>query len=107
MRTAIKFIGIYIGLSAFLGLMWAILSYPDPPSTPSEWLWVLVLALPAQLACEFLGELAWNNKVTRFVEQKTAAKSFSLVRVLYGVFLLLVFAGLMLGAGHVWRVLEP
>lgn len=91
----------------FLGLTWVMLSYPDTPSTASEWLWILALALPLQLASEFLGELVWNNKATRFVEQKTATQSFSLVRILYGVVLLLVFAGLLLGAGYVWHLLQP
>jgi hypothetical protein len=107
MRTVIKFIGIYIGLSVFLGLMWVMLSYPDTPSTASEWLWILVLALPLQLAFEFLGELVWNNKATRFVQQRTASQSFSLVRILYGVVLLLVFIGLLLGANYAWQVLRP
>jgi hypothetical protein len=107
MRTAIKFIGIYIGLSVFMGLMWVMLSYPDTPSTASEWAWILVLALPLQLAFEFLGELLFNNKATRFVEQKTATQSFSLVRILYGVFLLLAFAGLLLAASYGWHVLRP
>jgi hypothetical protein len=64
MRTAIKFIGTYIVLSVFLGLMWVVMPYPDIPSRTSEWLWILALALPLQLAFEFLGELLWNNKAT-------------------------------------------
>jgi len=81
MRTAIKLIGIYIGLSLVIGLIWAVASYPHMPSTSAEWLWVLVLALPLQLAGEFLGELLWQNRVTRFVQQRTAAKPFSVVRI--------------------------
>lgn len=107
MRRAIKLISTYIGLSAFICLMWVILSYPDIPSTAGQWLSMLALALPLQLAGEFVGELLWKNRATRLVEQKTAAKSFSLFRILYGVLLLLVFIGLTLGAGYVWRVLRP
>lgn len=106
MRTAIKFFGIYIGLSVFLVLMWAIFSYPNIPSSPSAWLWAFLLAIPLQLAFEFLSDVIWNNKATRFVEQKTATQSFSLVRILYGVVLLLVFAGLLIGAGYGWHVLR-
>lgn len=106
MRT-VKFIGAYIGASVFLGLLWAVLSYPDIPSTISEWVWILALALPLQLAGEFLGERFWNNKATRFVEQKTAAQSFSLIRILYGVFLLLLFTGLVLGTAYLWQAFRP
>lgn len=66
-----------------------------------------MLALPVQLAGEFVGELLWNNKASRLVEQKTAAKSFSPLRICYGLVLLLLFAGLLLGVGYEWRVLRP
>jgi hypothetical protein len=106
MRTTIKFLGMYIGLSVFLVLMWAIFSYPNAPYTPSDWLWAFLLAIPLQLAFEFLSELVTKNKATRFVEQKTAEQSFSLVRILYGVVLFLVFAGLVIGAGYGWHMLR-
>lgn len=107
MRTTIKFVSIYIGLSVFLVLIWAIFSYPNIPSTPSAWLWAFLLALPLQLAFEFIGELVSNNKATRCVEQKTAEQSFSLVRILYGLILFLMFAGLVIGAGYGWHMLRP
>lgn len=104
MRTAIRFVGIYIGLSVFLGLMSAVFSYPDVPSTGSQWLAIFLLALPFQLAGEVLGALLWNNKVSRFVEGKTAAASFSFVRILYGVLLLLLLIGLGWAASYGWQV---
>ena len=99
MRTTTKFVAIYIGMSVFLVLMQAIFFYPNIPSTPSAWLWAFLLAIPLQLAFEFLGELVSNNKATRFVEQKTATQSFSLVRILYGVVLFSVATGLVIAAG--------
>lgn len=107
MRTIIKLVGIYIGLSVFLVLTWAIFSYPNIPSSPSAWLWAFLLAIPLQLAFEFLGGLVSNNQVTRFVEQKTAEQSFSLIRILYGVVLFLAYAGLVIGAGYGWHMLRP
>jgi hypothetical protein len=104
MRAAIKFIGLYIGLSVFLGLTWAVFSYPDLPSTGTQWLMVFLLALPLQLAGEFLGELLWNNKLSRFVDRKTAAASLSFVRILYGVLLMLLLIGLGWGASYGWEV---
>lgn len=97
----------YVGLSVVIGLTWVLFSYPDTPSTALQWLCVFVLALPIQLAGEFVGELFWNSKATRFVEQKTAAKSFSLFRICYGVVLVLLGTGLFLGAGYGWDVLRP
>jgi hypothetical protein len=107
MHTVIRLVVTYIGLSVASGLGWIILSYPDTPSTTAQWLWLFALALPVQLAGEFVGELLWNNKASRLVEQKTAAKSFSLLRICYGLVLLLLFAGLLLGVGFGWRVLRP
>lgn len=107
MRAAIKFIGIYIGLSLFIGLMWIVSSYPDTPSTAAQWFWIFALALPLQVAFEFVGELLWNNKATRLLEQKTADKSFSLLRIFFGVVLLCAFIGLLIGLTHAWSVLRP
>src|SRR5688572_2351057 len=107
MRSTIKFVGIYVGISVFLVLMQAIVFYPDTPSTPSAWVWAFLLAVPLQLAFEFLGELVSNNKATRFVEEKTATQSFSLLRILYGVVLFSVATGLVIAAGYAWQVLKP
>ena len=107
MRTTIKFVGIYIGMSVFLVLIQAIFFYPNIPSTPRAWLWAFLLAIPLQLAFEFLGELVSNNKATRFIEQKTATQSFSLARILYGVVLFSVATGLVIAAGYAWQVLKP
>lgn len=101
---AIKYIGLYIGLSVFLALMWALFSYPDTPSTAGEWLWIFVLAIPAQIAFEFIGEVVWNNKATRFVEHETTKKPFSLVRIIYGVFFVAALFGLILGFHYIVKL---
>lgn len=106
MRNTIKFTATYICLSVVLALAWIVFSYPDIPSTAGQWIWVLILAVPIQLACEFLGGLVWNNRVTHIVEQKTAAKSFSLLRILYGLVVFLASALLLLGAGYTWNSLR-
>lgn len=107
MHTVIRFMAFYIGVSIFLGLMWVMVSYPDIPSTASEWMWIFVLALLLQLAFEFLGELLWNNKASRFVERKTAAQAFSLIRIVYALFLFLMLVGLLLAARFGWDMLRP
>lgn len=106
MKTFIKYTGIYVGLSVLLGLVWVMLSYPDIPSTPGEWLWILILAIPLQLASEFISERVWNNKATRLVKQKTATRSLSIVRICYGVILLLTLIGFVLGAVYGWHMLR-
>lgn len=96
----------YVALSVLLGLIWVASTYPDIPATAGQWLWILALALPLQIAGEFLGERLWNNKVTRQMERKTAAKSFSLLRIAYGVIYFLFFIGLLLAAGYGWQALK-
>ena len=106
MRTALRLVLAYLGIALIPGLMWAIQSYPDLPGTAPEWLTIFALALPAQLLLEFVGERVWNNKATRFVEQTTAASSFSLLRIAYGILLALAVMGLLFGAAQVWRAME-
>ena len=105
MRSAIRLFLAYVAVSVVLGLVWAVSSYPDLPATAIEWMTIFALALPLQLAMEFVGERLWNNKATRFVEGKTAAQSFSLLRIAYGVLLMLVLIGLLFGAAYAWRTL--
>lgn len=94
MRRIVMFFIAYLGFSAVLVALWLFLSYPEHPTSVSGWLLLLVLALPAQIALEFIGEVLWKNKAARFVEDRTASKSFSWIRVAYG----LIHIGVILGA---------
>jgi len=78
---------------------------PRPP-VDGDLIWVFILALPLQLVGEFLGDVLWKNRVSHFVEQKTAAKSFSVLRILYGFLLVSVTIALLLGAGYGWQALR-
>ena len=40
------------------------------------------------------------------MEQTTAASSFSLLRIAYGILLALAVMGLLFGAAQVWRAME-
>lgn len=106
MRTLLRLVPAYLTLSLFIGLIWAAWSYPELPSTAGGWLTIFALALPAQLALEFAGELWWNNRMTRYVDKETASTSLSLVRIAYGVALMLVLVGLLFGAAYGWQALE-
>jgi hypothetical protein len=104
MRRAIQFLLLYLGVSLLLALVWAITAFPHFPSTPAQGLWILVLALPVQLAGEFLGERLWNNRIARRVERSGAGAGFSWLRVGYGLMALLLVCGALLGAAQLWQM---
>jgi hypothetical protein len=102
MRRAIKFVAVYLCLSFVFGLLWIVFSYPKLPSSPTQWIGVFLLALPMQIAGELIGDLLWNNKVTRLVEQKTGERSFSVLRIAYGILFVLLLVGLVFAATFAW-----
>lgn len=105
MRTALKLLAIYAALSLLL----VALSLPSNdnhlPSTPAQWLWLLLLTPVVYIAGELIGSLFFDNRISRFVDQKTDNQSFSALRILY--LLLALFAGTatLLGAAYLWRLL--
>lgn len=86
--------------------MWTLWSYPRLPSATGEWLVIFALPFPIQLVLELAGEFLWNNRMTRYVDKRTAATSLSLVRIAYSLMLILAFMGLLFGAAYGWRGLE-
>lgn len=106
MRTALKLMTIYLGLSAFLVLLWLGLGAGNLPATTTQWLWLLLLAVPLQLAGELIGQAVWNNRATRFVEHKTAGKRLSVLRILYAFLMIVVICGLILAASYGWNLLN-
>jgi hypothetical protein len=106
MRTALKVLAIYMGLSVFLVLLWLGLGGGELPATATQWLWLLVLAVPLQLLGELIGHGLWNNRAARFVEQKTANKGLSVFRMLYAFLVILFFCGALVGASYLWSLLK-
>ena len=106
MRTALKILAVYVGLSVFLVLLWLALGAGDLPATASQWLWLLVLAVPLHLVGELIGHGLWNNRAARFVEQETAGKQLSALRMLYAFLMILFFCGAIAGAFFVWDLLK-
>ena len=102
----LKVLAIYVGLSVFLVLLWLGLNAGVLPATATEWLWLLVLAVPLQLAGEFISHSLWSNRITNFVERRTAGKRLSVLRMLYAFLMILFFYGVILGAPHVWDLLK-
>jgi hypothetical protein len=107
MRAILRFLVGYLGLSLFLGLLWLASSFPDLPSSPKQWLWLFLLALPLQLAAELTGQILWNNRVARRVERQTQDKSLSLLRIGYGLACMLSALGVLAAAVYGWHLLRP
>lgn len=106
MRTTLKVLATYVGLSIFLVLLWLVLDPGELPATATQWLWLLVLAVPLQLVGELIGQSLWNTNATRFVEQKTAGKRLSVFRMFYAFVMILFFCGAIIGASYVWGLLN-
>ncbi len=100
MRAALRFLAAYLVLSALLALVWLLYSYPKHPTTASGWAWLFVLALPAQIGVELLGRLIWENQAGRYIEARTAAQSFSWLRIAYRLGVSLALIGAAIAAAH-------
>jgi uncharacterized membrane protein len=93
MRPALRFVAGYVLLSALLGGVALLLSFPARPTSWPGWLLLLALAVPVAIAAEFLGDFIFRNPVVRAVERRTKDQSFSWLRILVAVPLMfLVFA---------------
>jgi len=106
MLAVLKVLGIYVGLSVFLVLLWLGLGAGELPATATQWLWLLLLAVPLHLVGELIGRGLWKNKAARFVEQKTAGKQLSVLRMLYPFLIIVVFSGAIAGASCCWNLLR-
>lgn len=101
--SLLRFAAIYLALSACFALLYLVSSYPELPGSPAEWVAVFVLALPAWLFFEWLGERLWHNPLTRIVDERTAGWRLSLLRIAYGVVLGLAITPLLLGGGFLLK----
>ena len=106
MLAVLKVLGLYVGLSVFLVLLWLGPGAGELPATVTQWLWILVLAVPLHLVGELIGHGLWNNKAARFVERKTAGKQLSFLRMLYAFLVILFFPGAIAGAACCWHLLN-
>ncbi|UCU98042.1 hypothetical protein [Acidovorax radicis] len=90
MKPAPKFVAAYVLLSAVLGGLALLQSFPARPTSWVGWLLLFALAVPVTIAAEFVGELIFRNPVSQAVERRTKEKSFSWLRILAGLVLMLV-----------------
>ena len=104
MRRMFSFLMIYVVLSAIAAIGWLVASFPNYPHSMSAWLWLFLLALPVQCLFELIASVIWNNKASRAIEFKTAEKSFSWVRIGYGLLCFGVFSGALMAVSSVIKL---
>ncbi len=93
MKPALRFAATCVLLSAVLGGLALLQSFPARPSSWVGWLLLFALVVPVTIAAEFVGELVFRNPVSQAVESRTKDQSFSWLRILAGlVVMLVVFA---------------
>lgn len=105
MKAILRFAVLYVALCALLGGVALVSSFPQWPSSWQGWLALFVLIIPITLVGEGVGELLRRNQVTRAVEQRTQANSFSWLRIGYFLVVGLLVAGAVLLLSQVapWR----
>ena len=93
MKSVLRFAAAYVLLSAVLGGLALLQSFPAHPASWVGWLLLFALVVPVTIAAEFVGELIFRNPVSQAVEQHTKDKRFSWLRIFVGLaVMLLVFA---------------
>lgn len=106
MRKLITFIGIYFVLSVLAGLTALLFSYPRLPSSPWQWACLFLLALPATIMFETIGNWIWRNPLGRRIASLTRDNSLSLVRIAYGVAMATGLILLAIGGTWGWQCLR-
>ena len=83
MKSVLRFVAIYFLLSAVLGAVALVSSFPAWPSSWLGWLGLFALVVPLTLAGELVGESLHRNQIARAVERRTQSKRFSWLRLGY------------------------
>jgi hypothetical protein len=103
MKRLLKFAVTYLFSSlatALLWLLWLLYIHPNFPRTVTGWGLLFLLALPAMLLGELIGEFAWKNPFARAISAQTSKRSLSGLRILYGLLVMLVVFGAALGISY-------
>ena len=88
-----RLLGWYCTFTSIAAAGMLVYSYPDYPKTLFGWALFLGLALPITLIGELIGNGLWTNHLLRRIDEGAGKGSSSFLRIVYGVFaLLLVFA---------------
>lgn len=102
MRTVLRFAAAYVVLSAVLGGIALLQSFPGRPTSWVGWLLLFALVIPVTVAAEFVGALIFRNPVSQAVERHTKDKGFSWLRILAGLVVMLLVFAVVLALGQVF-----
>lgn len=102
MKPALRFVAAYVLLSAVLGGLALLQSFPARPTSRVGWLMLFALVVPVAIAAEFVGELIFRNPVSQAVERRTKDKCFSWLRILVGLVLMLLVFAAVFGVGQLF-----
>lgn len=102
MKPALRFVAAYVLLSAVLGGLALLQSFPTRPTSWVGWLLLFALVIPVTIAAELVGELVFRNPVSQTVERRTKGKSFSWLRILVGLVVMLGVFAAVLGLGSLF-----
>lgn len=102
-KAAVRFLGIYVLLSVFLGALLLLQVFPYRPSTTWGWVAFFGLALPATALGEVVSLPLMNNRIANVVENRTRGRTFSWPRVAYAFTASLVLFAIGLMIYFVWR----
>lgn len=94
-KGLLEFLKLYLAINVVATVCMLIYTFPNYPQTAEGWLKLLVIALPALLAMEFVGWLIWHNPLAQSVESRTEDRSLSWLRITYGLIIGLLIAGLI------------
>lgn len=81
----LRVLGIYALVSGLLAGLMLLQAFPARPETAIGWILLFVLALPLTLAGEWAGDKLLNNKLGRYVDDKTKGQRVSFVRIIFGL----------------------
>jgi hypothetical protein len=86
----LRFLGLYLAVSLVAAPILLLQLLPFHPRSALGWIILFVVALPAVVAIEFVGDFLLTNRVSAAVDRKTRGTSLSWARITYvlGVYIL-------------------
>jgi len=91
LRSLLRFIGLYLGLTAAAALALSLVAWPHRPASLRGWIVFFVAALPVIAIGDWLGSRLSRNQLSARVERATRGLGFSWIRVFYFLLLVILF----------------
>lgn len=99
MKTLLRWLATYVLLSAALGGIALLTSFPARPGSWLGWLLLFALIVPLTLVGEGIGELLHRNRIAAAVEQRSRGRGLSWLRIGYMLVVMLALMGAVAGVG--------